>query len=382
MATAALKPVKALHPKSPEVKYTGGEPEWRTQPDPEQRKSQLIGAFSWYNYHYGKKDAKEFLVDWLTRNDRQKDAKNYGRVPDSAVNIQAAWLARMNLVGLQLNDREQLYIDDHVSQQVQTLLAVKEVIKAAEDPAAPRITIQDRLRDKMMEAAGELEGMFDDMMLAGAKMSADYKPITVLRGMNISPQLVGEIASVWKTRIEELEEVAAGKDAQLVEGYSNFGKLQIRGMIKFAEQVVADCESYRQIKKVERKPRAKKSKPPEVLARGFKFLAEDAELKLRSEPAARLIGASEAWLYDVKKRKLIHAVADAHVGTLSIKGSGIIGLDGTNTQQKTLRKPPEQLKTLMAASVPNARKFFKDIKATEVKWNGRGNENLLILRVK
>jgi hypothetical protein len=242
--------------------------------------------------------------------------------------------------------------------------------------------IQDRLREKLAEAAGEIEGMYDEMIRAGAKMSTDYKPITVLRGMNVAPQMVNDIAESWRQRLEELESVVGGRDAQLTEGYGNFGKLQIRGMIKFAEQVIADCNSYRQIKKVERKPRAKKAKPPEVLARGFKFLAEDAELKLRSEPPARLIGASEAWLYDVKKRKLIHAVADTHVGSLSIKGSGVIGLDGAATQQKTLRKPPEQLKTLLSASVPNARKFFKDIRATEVKWNGRGSENLLILRVK
>jgi hypothetical protein len=382
MTATALKPVKPLQPKSHETKYTGGEPQWRAQPEAEQRMSQVIGAFTWYNYHYGKKDAKNFLIDWLTRNDRQKDARNYHRVPDSSVSLQAAWLSRMSLMGLALSDRELLYVNDHVSQQCQAALSVKEVTKAVDEPIVPKITIQDRLREKMMEAAGELEGMFDDMLRAGCKMSADFKPITVLRGMNVSPQMVGDIAGLWQQRLEELEAVAEGRDAQLVEGYGNFGKLQIRGMIKFVEQVIADCNSYRQLKKVERKPRAKKAKPPEVIARGFKILVEDAELKLRSETAARLVGASEAWLYDVKKRKLIHAVADSHVGSFTVKGSGLIGLDTAQTLQKTLRKPAEQLKTLMAASVPNARKFFKDIKATEIKWNGRGNENLVILRVK
>ena len=47
--------IKLLNPKSPELKYTGGEPEWRTQPEPEARVSALSAAFSWYNYHYGKK---------------------------------------------------------------------------------------------------------------------------------------------------------------------------------------------------------------------------------------------------------------------------------------------------------------------------------------
>jgi hypothetical protein len=49
--------------------------------------------------------------------------------------------------------------------------------------------------------------------------------------------------------------------------------------------------------------------------------------------------------------------------------------------QKTLRKPAEQLKAIVAAGKPAARKLFKDIKATETAWNSRGTENLIILRV-
>ena len=60
---AALKPLKALHPKSPDLTYTGSEPEWRTQPDPENRNSKLIAAFTWYGYHYDKKTVKEFVID-------------------------------------------------------------------------------------------------------------------------------------------------------------------------------------------------------------------------------------------------------------------------------------------------------------------------------
>ena len=71
---------------------------------------------------------------------------------------------------------------------------------------------------------------------------------------------------------------------------------------------------------------------------------------------------------------------DTHVGTFTIKGSSLITFDTSATIQKTLRKPGEQLKSLLANSKPNARKYFKDIKATEVKWNGRGNDNLVILK--
>jgi hypothetical protein len=81
--------------------------------------------------------------------------------------------------------------------------------------------------------------------------------------MNVAPQMINEIAAQWKGRLAELEEVAKGKDSDLVEGYGQFGKLQVRNLIKFAETVIADCGAYVQIKKVERKPRAKKAVPAE-----------------------------------------------------------------------------------------------------------------------
>jgi hypothetical protein len=380
MKTAVLKPLKALNPRTPDTKYTGSEPEWRIQPDSENRNSQLGAAFHWYGYHYGKKEVKEFIIDWLARNDRQREAKEFARVPESTITNVYGWLARMSLMGLELNEHEELKLNDQIKLHIGSVKAVKEVVEKTDEPAVVKPNIQDRLREKMTEAAGEIEGMFDEMIAAGAKMSADYKPMALLRGMNIAPQMVGSIADDWKRRMDELQEATAGKDPQLVEGYSNFSKIQLRNLIKFCEQVIADCGNYVQIKKVERKPRAKKSVSPEKLSSKFKFLKDFAELKLTSESPAKLVGASEAYLYDTKKRKLVHVVADQHIGSFSVKGSSIVGFDTANSQQKTLRKPAEQLKALLGSGKPAARKFFKDIKATEIRFNGRGNENLIILK--
>ena len=377
---ATLKPLKALHPRSPDLKYTGTEPEWRTQPEPENRNSRLIAAFTWYGYHYDKKTVKEFVIDYLIRNDRQKEAKDFARVPESTLSNQMGWLCRMSLMGLQLNEHEQLTVNNAIKAHVHGIQSVKEVTKIAEKEVIKGPTIQDRLRDKVIECGGEIEGMYDEFILAGAKMSADYKPITIIRGMNVAPQMINYISDHWKKRLEELEEVLVGKDPQLVEGYSPWTKTQIKNFVKFAEQVVNDCGAYVQIKKVERKPRAKKAVSPEKLSSKFKFLKDFAELKLTSESPAKLVGASEAWLYDTKKRKLVHVVADQHIGSFSVKGSSIVGFDTANSQQKTLRKPAEQIKTLLAGGKPAQRKYFKDIKATEIRFNGRGNENLIILK--
>jgi hypothetical protein len=224
-----------------------------------------------------------------------------------------------------------------------------------------------------------MEAMFDDFIVAGSKMSADFSPIKLMRGMNISPNMISTVSRVWELRLAEFNEVLEGKDDQLIEGYSHLTKLQLRNCVKFCETVMNDCNSYVQLKKVERKPRAKKAVSPEKLTRKFKFLKEFDELKLKSEPVTKLVNASEAWLYDTAKRKLIHVMADTHIGTFTVKGSAVVAFDVQQTMQKTLRKPAEQIKSITSVGKPAARKAFGAIKATETKWNGRGNDNLIIL---
>ena len=89
---------------------------------------------------------------------------------------------------------------------------------------------------------------------------------------------------------------------------------------------------------------------------------------------------SEAWLYDTKKRKLIHLIADEYAKCFTIKNNNVVGYSPSESLQKTLRKPAETLKAINTGGKPAARKTFKDIKATETAWNGRGSENLVILK--
>jgi hypothetical protein len=376
----ALK-LRPMTPRTADVKYTGQEPEWTIQPGEHNRQSQLISAFSWYNYHYGKKDAKELIIDWLNRQGQNDLAKAFVRVPEHIDLNTVGWLCRMEMRGLVLNDREKSHITDTIAQHIKARESVSAVINDAV-PAAPRVTIQDRLREIVMAAAADLEGMYDDMILAGAKMTADFKPMAVLRGHNVSPNLIRDVREPWVQRRAELEAVSAGRDPDLVEGYGNFGKLQIRNLIKLVDQVIADCDSYVQVKKTERAPRKKKPVSPERLTAKFKYLRQFDELRLQSEPVTRLVNAAEVWLYESKKRKLIHVVADSHIGSITVKGNNIIGFDPSKSLQKTLRRPAEQLKTIVGAAAATARKNFQEIKSMETKFNGRGTADLIILKVR
>jgi hypothetical protein len=374
----ATKPVKPLNPRSADTNAMGMEPTWRVQPT-EGRVSAFSHAFSWYNYFYGKKDAREMIVNYLETHDRKDDVRTLKRIPDSSIRLTTGWLCRMSMVGLELTEHEQIKLDNLLKEILESKQD-EEVAEVPVDDAVPKITIQDRLREKVSECAGELDGLFDEFIASGAKLNADYKPVVLMRSLNIAPQMVNDIKQIWTRKLTEFDEAVAGKDADLAQGYNYLTKIQLKNCVKFCELVISDCGAYVQIKKVERKPRAVKAVSPEKRAAKFKCIVEFAELKLKGLPAASLVDKAEAWLYDTKKRKLIHIVADSHAQAFTVKSNAIIGFSTVESQQKTVRKPAEVLRAMGAAGKPAARKIYKDLTTTETPFNGRGTENLIILK--
>jgi hypothetical protein len=384
--------IKALNPKDTDTKYTGDEPFFAIQPDSDFRTSALARAFTWYNRFYGRKDAKDLLIQYLEQNDRKADAKLMAKAPESEILSTYGWLARMTLRGLELSEHEELSLQNEINRLIVCVhkpetvfrsgLAPQEVVEE-EKIEVNRPNVQEIMREKAREATGEMLGLFDEYILAGAKGTLPSKPIDILAKYNILPQHIPIILEVWKKELNELEEVLEGKDEQLVEGYSQFGKVQIKNIIKAIETVISDLNSYITVKKATKTPRKRKAVPVEKIVSKLKYLKEfkddAAKLDLVSVHPTKLHGASEAWAYDTAKRKLYHFIADEYSKTFTVKGNTLLGFDATNSEVKTLRKPAEQLKEIMG-SKPAARKYFKEIKSVGTAPNGRFNENMIILK--
>ena len=256
--------------------------------------------------------------------------------------------------------------------------AVEETAKA--EDKRPQRSVQDYMREKAGVIGGHVEQVIDDFVEGEYKNPEKFSVMEQLRIHEAPAQAIDVIRNPLQFMLEEMREVQEGKDADLKEGYAHLGKIQVRNFIKFLEQAVADCDNYVQLKKATRKPRAIKKKTPQQLVKTFKFCKAYPELKLTSESPTKLVEASEAWLYNTKTRKLIHVVADEYAKVFTVKGSSIVGFDVAKTTMKTLRKPAEQLKMITGVGKPAARKNFVEIKATEVKFNGRGNEHIVILK--
>jgi hypothetical protein len=183
--------------------------------------------------------------------------------------------------------------------------------------------------------------------------------------------------------LNEYLEVQAGKCDQLNEGYSNYSKMQLRYAIKLIEDIIGEFNGYISLKQVAKKPRAKKAVPVERIVAKLKhcksFKDDALQIELTGLSPVKLHQCTEAWVYDTKKRKMHHYVADAYSKCLLVKGNTVIGFDKKESGMKTLRKPVEQIKAIMG-SKPAARKYFNEIKAVEAVPNGRFNIDMIILK--
>ena len=385
--------VKALNPRDADTKYLGEEPLFAEQPISEYRNSALARALSWYNRFYNRKDARDMMATYLDMHERTADAKILRKVSDQEFVLPTfAWLSRMTLRGLELTEHESMTMENEISRLIATVNKPEVKIhsqiggpakQTKEETESTKKNVQEIMREKAREAAGELEGMLDEFHLAGSPTKHLYRPIDEVSKKNVLPQHISMLTEVWNKKLNEMENVLLGKDSQLVDGYSHYSKHQLKNTVKFIELVLSDLNSYISIKKSAKAPRARKAIPVEKIVSKLKYLRvfKDAATKLDliSISPVKLHGSSEAWVYDTAKRKLHHFVADEYSKTFTVKGNTLLGFDTAQSEVKTLRKPAEQLNEI-TGSKPIARKFFKDIKAVSTVPNGRFNSSMIILK--
>ena len=377
--------VKTLNPRDPDTEYLGPEPMFAVQPDPDRRRVALMRSFTWYGRFYGKKDAKEFLSQYLDLRERPQEAKIMRKIDEKECINTLAWLARMELRGLELSETESDTLQNEIKRLLETIhkpqIIEQSATGAPDTPARPNI--QEILKDKAREAGGELEGLFDEYITSGAGSKHTLRPIDEVAKKNVMPQHISLLTDVWKKKLNEIEEVLKGTDSQLVQGYNHLSKTQLKNIVKFIELVIGDLNSYISVKKAAKAPRARKAVPVEKIVAKLKYLKTfkdtASKLDLLSISPIKLHGASEAWVYDTAKRKLHHYIADDYSKTFTVKGSTLLGFDTAQSEVKTLRKPAEQIKEVMG-SKPAALKYFKDINAVSTTPIGRFNDAMIILK--
>lgn len=383
MATVAGVKIKTKVPKirNPlfaDEKYTGGEPEWPADAkdwDDARFDNKLRQSFYYYNYYYSQKDTKKYVVEWMkSTTDFDKDEiRAFEKANDKWLPMTACSLVMAHRRGMPLRPRHIEFLDKSLLEVIERSQGEPDAeVVSTPEQVANRPTIQDRLNEKTSELIGDLEGKYDDLEA--------FKAYDWFTSNNVVQSQLGKYESVYQRRRAELEEAQQKKDDQLKEAYSHFKAADFKKHIAWIDELLNAIEQYRGVKKASKKARVKKAPSKEKLVGKIKYAKEDKALKIVSINPADIVGTAELWIYNNKTRKLGKYVA-AGYQTLSVKGTSITGFDVDKSVAKTLRKPEEQLKEFAKAGKIALRTFIKDIKAVEVKLNGRINEDTLLLKV-
>jgi len=207
-----------------------------------------------------------------------------------------------------------------------------------------------------------------------------FKIYDFLTANRVPQNQLSKYESVYQARSAELAAAQDRTDTQLVESYRHYRAADYRRMFAFIADLLAGIEEYRGVKKAVKKARVRKAPSKEKLVAKLKYAREDRALKAVSINPVDIIGAQMLWVFNTKTRKLGCYVAE-NLGQLGIKGSAITGYDTERSVAKTVRKPDEHIKEFMRAGKVALRTWIKDIKAVEIKLNGRISTDTLLLRV-
>jgi len=199
-----------------------------------------------------------------------------------------------------------------------------------------------------------------------------------IKGYELSAPVVKILVTFYRPHFEELEFAASGEDVEFRASYPCNDR-ELKRYLEFVGGLVKACDDFIEKSSSQRKPRAKKVKPPEVVVANLKTTRECVELGIGGYDATKLLGAQEAWFYDIEKRKLILYKAADKDG-LGVKGTTITNYDENSSGSRPIRKPSEFFKDLLIGCLGLNRAWHM-IRGKISPVKSRTNNNMILLAV-
>ncbi len=278
------------------------------------------------------------------------------------------FLCRMITNGAILSEKDLTWFNNQITE------LQKSTIKITPPPDQKQKNVQEKIKDKSDTCIAELEGIFDDFVTSKFNTS-NIIPYNIMKSFDI--KVAKDIIIHFKNKRVEFQQILTTNDPQLIEGYNNFTKIQIRKIINFIDLILSDASRIGTEVITNRKPRTKKVTPVDQLLSKVQYCTEYPELNIKSIEPKSIIGSNQVWLYNTKYRKLI--LLNAQDGTgFSIKGTTIYNIDEQTSIQK-IAKPEVVLGVLKATKV-GLRNIMTNIRTTASLVTGRLNTDTIILK--
>jgi hypothetical protein len=328
----------------------------------------LMNTLNWYHQNKEYKDGVNYIQDYAKKN------KIPGRINTKKSILTLAWVCRLVANGNNVGPKGLNFMKN----EIKNVMEIEDTTPVVKVDTGPVITIQDRIREKVSECIGELEGQIDELVTSGFK--TDVSPYGVMHTLDIKGIHANRVVEFFKKKRQQFDEAMNTTDKDLKEGYSNFNKTQLKKLVAYCDQVIVDGAKISGAAVKNRKPRKRKMKSSTELVAKIKYCQKFDDLKLVSVAPKEIIGAMQLWVYNTKTRKLgCYQAEDA--GGFSVKGTSLLNYNKDKSIQKTLRKPEITTAEVLTAGKITLKKLLDNIKAVDSPLSGRINEDIILMKV-
>ena len=384
----------------------------------------VIWAREFYYQNYKPADLYPFATQWMEKNGyTNEDIRSVKAAPDYEVSVTGAISCKLLLDGMpDYNQKEDDYwqtlagttghitpVTDFIKTRISNAIETgKDKVAEKEEKEKEELkknnryrpSIQELLRAKAFSMTNEIDDFINDFEMTNGALKS-FKPLSLLRKVQAKANHAKIIKELYEGCYKEYDELINPPSTknmtekeldwhnQLIEGYAYLQKSEIKAMYEMYKSIVQACDMIIANAKFDRKPRKRKPISAEKVVSKMKFCKEHTETGSVSINPVELVGASIAVVYNTKTRKIgvYHASNIDPMGLgregsgLSVKGTTMIRFKESDSIQKTLRKPQEQLAIFKKITKRSLNKEFNAIKSVETKMNGRINEHTLLLKV-
>lgn len=351
-----------------DLKYMGDEPDVKGKIIND---VDLTRAFNWYNYMCSRVDAREYLEAYLKANKRVNDIKTLKRVPETWVNLQAGWFARILSRGGILSEVYTSKLELRIKEMFVKAASKTETIEEDKKPELPKVNVQDRVKDKVSEFIGEFDEAID-------KNGWTLSMYDWLQQKQIPANQAKIVAEFFRPIAEEAALlISRNADPGLKEGYSSYTSAQLKQRAAFYAGILADCDRHASNKKpVVRK---KKVVTADKKLKSFKFQKESKEFKVVSINPEKVLGADELITFNARYKTLTHFVAVDKSG-LDVKGTTILNYDEEKSKSYRIGRNTEaHIETALRGGKRAFAKMIASLKTCTLQH--RVNENTILLKV-
>lgn len=346
----------------------------------------LWDALYYVHYEVSDKQRATSFVKWASQNLGKREASDLKKLKDYWFSVHGKYTYCWSR-GVGLTDQLQEQIKTYYAETLKpALIEVLEAERQAKQHAEveslkPVVSIQERMREQVRDFISKWDGEID-LLQAGTMRIEKFDPHTDIKISNtIKPAHAKIIRDIYAVDYQEAQELVAGKDSELLEGFAHLSTMrQRKAYLAIFDKIITACDTIISEGKAQRKPKARKSVSKDKLVSKLKYKPSDPTLGVSSINPLNIIESNELWVYNTKNRKLMYFVADEHQGPLTVKGTGIDGFCPINSKQKTIRKPEETIKGSDKLSKAKIRKLFDSLTTTDTAVNGRVNEHCIILK--